>query len=329
MIPHRTSILLVSTLIFMAGATSANAQADSAAVRRAQLLQRLQPGTTLRVSTAADPAIGRLVRVGSDSLYLDAGAYSLSPDQRIWLQQRSTSRGMKAGAIIGAPAGAAFGAFFMLLVSGLCEYDCPEDKPRAIALGALGFGAFGGLAGGTIGAVVGASIPRWLDIDDPRIRLPTTDDVAASVPVTIGSLAVTPALAGAANGGGLGAGARATYMFHLRRAGLGLEAGAYDLGNDTRVAHAGGLARFGAGFDRRLEPYVTLGTGLYSWSDVGGGAIQLGGYSAGAGINVRSASRKQTLFAEARWQDNLTISGDLDSSKYGFYTIGIGGSLAW
>jgi hypothetical protein len=326
---HHTSILLVCTLIAMAGATSAHAQTDSAAIRRAQLLQRLQPGTPLRVSTAGAPVIGRLVRVAPDSLYLEGGAYALTPEQRIWLQQRSTSRGMKAGAVIGAPVGAAFGAFFMLLVSGLCEYDCPEDKPRAIALGALGFGAFGGVAGGTIGAVVGASIPRWLSIDDARVRVPAVHDVAAAAPVTIGSLAVTPALAGAANGGGAGAGARATYMFHLRRAGLGLEAGAYDLGNDTRVVHAGGLARFGAGFDRRFEPFVTLGTGLYSWSDVGGGAIQLGGYSAGAGINVRSASRKQALFAEARWQDNLTISGDLDSSKYGFYTIGIGGSVAW
>src|SRR5687768_15389832 len=167
---HRSSILLVSTLIFMVGATSAHAQSDSIAVRRAQLLQRLQTGTMLRVSTAGEPAIGRLVRVAPDSLYLEAGAYPLTQGQRIWLQQRSTSRGMKAGAVIGAPAGAAFGAFLMVLVAGLCEYDCPEDKPRAIALGTLGFGVFGGLAGGTIGAVVGAAIPRWVDIDDPRIR---------------------------------------------------------------------------------------------------------------------------------------------------------------
>lgn len=315
----------------MAGATTAvHAQTDSAAIRRAQLLQRLQPGTTLRVSAAGAPVIGRLVRLGEDSLYLEGQAFALDAGPRIWLQQRSTSRGMKAGAIIGAPAGAAFGAFFMLLASGLCEYDCVEDTPRAIALGALGFGAFGMVAGGTVGAVVGSAIPRWVDIDDPRVRIPTEADAESPAPAhAIGSVSVTPAFAKFADGDEAGAGARAAYMFHLRRAGLGLEAGTYSMGGDGNVMHAGGVARFGTGVDRRVEPFVTLGTGLYSWSQsAGGGAIQLGGYSAGTGLQLRSDSRRQSLFAEARWQSNLTRSGD-SNGRYGFYTLGIGGSLAW
>jgi hypothetical protein len=94
------------------------------------------------------------------------------------------------------------------------------------------------------------------------------------------------------------------------------------------VFHAGGVARIGAGSDRRIEPFASIGAGLYNWGNGWGGTTTLGGYSAGAGLQLRSHTGRRSLQIEARWQSNLTNSGDPDP-HFGFYTIGIGGGLSW
>lgn len=307
-------------VVALLAATPLHAQTD---VTRADLVQRLYPGIDVRVRIADDDVISRFVSATNDTIVLESGAFALADAQSIAIQQRATKRGMKVGALIGAPAGALFGAFIMILATGLCEYECSDNMARDVTLGTLGFTAAGTLAGGTIGAVIGAATPQWFEITDPRVRIPS-EPPAASI---IGSASLTPAYARYKDIDAGGAGVRAAYTFHMGRFAFGPELGSYFIDNDTKIHHAGGIARIGTGPRNRIEPFASVGVGFYSWGRQFG-SIQLGGYSAGAGVHVKSTSRKQSVFAEARWQDNLTNSGDANS-QYGFYTIGIGGQLSW
>ncbi len=320
--------LLRVALAIAVSALPLAAQTDTLAERRAQLLQQLQPGAVLRIRTGNDLLVGRLSNVSADTLFLDNHAFNLRALERIELRQRATVRGMKIGAIVGAPAGAVFGALLLWLVSAMCEYDCSDNSGSDIALGAAAFAAGGAVAGGAVGAAIGAATPRWVNLDDARLRLSRLGSTAPSH--RIGSVAVTPVYAHNAAGAGGGPGVRAAFAFQTRRVSFGPEIGYYDLGegNLQSVTHWGGISRVGAGSDRQLEPYASLGAGLFSWNMAGGGALRLGGYSAGGGLQLRSAAGKAALFGEARWQSNLTRSGNPDGNL-GFYTIGLGGSLTW
>ena len=290
---------------------------------RAAMIRQLYPGTKLRLTISDQPLISEFVRAAPDSIFLSAGAFALSDVQSLEVQQRATRRGAKIGAVIGAPAGAGFGAFIMLIATYMCEYECSDNKARDVTLGTLGFAAFGAAAGATIGAVVGAATPDWMEITDPRVRLPKEGRAKR----TIGSFALTPAYARYADIDAAGPGVRVAYTFHAGPVAFGPEFGTYQIANERGIRHAGGIARIGTGRDKRIEPYGSLGVGFYSWNrDFG--AIQLGGYSAGGGIHLRSADAKRSVFTEARWQDNLTNSGDANP-QFGFYTIGIGATIAW
>ena len=73
---------------------------------------------------------------------------------------------------------------------------------------------------------------------------------------------------------------------------------------------------------------MTIGTGIYSWTTGYGGSVQFGGYSAGLGLLSRSRSHRRSAFIDARYHSNLTRSGEANP-QYGFFTIGLGGALAW
>ena len=344
----------VATLIaivagVLATASPAHAQRDTLQTQRVQLLQRVAPGTMLRVRMDSQQVVGQLQRVSSDTLYLEDRAVPTHLIDDIWLRQRATRTGAKWGAIIGAPAGAAFGSFVLLLVSALCESDCSDYGTGEAVVGALAFTTAGLVAGGALGAVIGAGIPKWTEITKAGARLP---EAAPARPATrtIGSLSLTPALAHSASGDDSGFGLRLTYQFNTTHFSLGPEVGWYSLGTNTRpnlfcgpglppcqeetvelaenVFHAGGVARIGAGTDRRIEPYATLGAGLYNWGTGYGGSTALGAYSAGTGVQWRNQTGRRSLLVEGRWQSNLTNSGDPDP-HFGFYTIGIGGTLSW
>ena len=316
--------LYVAILVLLPSAVQVRAQTPDAQ-RRVQLIEQLTPGTLVRILTGSDTMIGRVQRVSNDTLYIDQSLIAASSIDNAWIQQRSTRKGMKIGALIGAPAGAAFGAFLFTLATGLCQYECTDDAGRAIVLGTIGFGAAGLVSGGALGAVIGAAIPRWVEITKAPVK---PDKLARANSPRIGSLSLTPAYARFASDDENGGGARFAYMFHTRHISLGPELGRYGMG-DRRVAHAGGIVRVGTGNDRTIEPFANVGFGLYSWSLAnGGGAIQLGGYSLGGGAQVRSSRGRLSAFAEGRWQSNLTHSGDMNP-QYGFYTVGIGGSVAW
>lgn len=293
---------------------------------RAQLIEQLRPGTVVRILAGGQTMTGRVQRVTADTLFVEQTPIPTGTIENAWVKQRATRRGLKIGAIIGAPAGAAFGAFLFTLASGLCESDCSDNPGRDIVLGTLGFGAAGLIGGGALGAAIGAALPQWVEIASPRARL-ARQPAATDDNRRIGSISLTPAYARFAGDEENGGGARFAYMFHTRHFSLGPEVGRYGMG-ERRVSHAGGIFRVGTGTGRALEPFANVGVGLYSWGVADGGAIQLGGYSVGAGAQLRSANRRFSAFTEGRWQSNLTRSGDIDPD-YGFYTLAIGGAVAW
>lgn len=293
---------------------------------RVQLIEQLRPGTVVRILVGAQTITGRIQRVSADTLYVDQTPMPTGTIENAWLKQRATRRGMKIGAIVGAPAGAAFGAFLFTFASGLCETECSDNPGRDIVLGTLGLGAAGLIGGAALGAVIGAALPHWVEIANPRAKL-AQPPAAPDREHRIGSISLTPAYARFAGSDENGGGARFAYMFHTQHFSLGPEVGRYGAG-ERRVSHAGGIFRVGTGADRTLEAFANVGVGLYSWGVQDGGAIQLGGYSVGAGAQVRSTSRRFSALTEARWQSNLTRSGTVNPD-YGFYTLAVGGAIAW
>jgi hypothetical protein len=336
----RTMPAALFVLLVPASGIRAGASAQTDTSRLDARLQQLPAGVILRANAAGATVQGELRGVTRDTVLIGNVAIARATLERVWLRERATRQGLKWGALIGAPAGAAFGAFVALIATGLCEYECEDLSAGEAILAVGGGGAAGALAGGALGAAIGAAIPRWVDLAGEHVRIPTAPRAAH-----VGSISLVPTLTRAAEGGGGGAGVRANYMFQTRHFALGPELGRYSLGErdlpafvpcgpdvcldtvpvNTSVFHAGGAVRIGTGTDRSLEPFATAGAGLYAWQ--GGNGIELGGYSLGAGVQARNRSRRQSLFLEARWQSNLTRSGD--DTQLGFYTLGIGAALAW
>lgn len=346
--PYPVRLITATLAAMLAGACllgtpPAHAQQDTLSVA-ARLVMRQPPGVVLRLNAGNEQVTGVMDRVAGGILYLEAPPRTLpiSSVTDAWLQRRSTRSGGKVGAAIGAPAGAAVFGFGAWLLSNLCEYECDGDTGDILVATVVG-GASGAAAGYIIGALIGSSVPRWEPLtessapativaDDPRLH------------AGLSALSITPAVARHADGlGGTGAGLAVSYLSQLsRRIAVGAEAAHYDVtipgtgyfvpcaddpdtlcltaGEPTSgVWNVGGIARFGTGADRVLEPYLLLGLGVTDFGDV-----RLGGYSAGAGTRYRIA-RRFAISGEARWHSNLTNSGD--ETQLGFYTFGAALSL--
>jgi hypothetical protein len=334
------TVLLVASF-----AQEAGAQTTSPIEARARLLQQLQPGIRLRLESNGERTAGKLSAVTPDSVILENGRFAVADVDGAWIRQRSTRKGMQLGALIGAPVGAVFGVFLVWFADALCENACNGVSAGELALGAVGFGAFGLVSGGTIGATIGATIPRWGEITDKRTRVPSDPDAP------IGSVSFMPAFAqfGQSESGG-GFGGRANYTFETRNLAVGFEAGTYSAGTTrqlefqppcdanvscfdtadvkTSVFHVGGVARVVPGGQRGLKPYASLGVGVYNWDSDFSGSITLAGYSVGAGLQMRNRNARRGLFAEARWQSNLSRSGH-PFAQYGFYSFALGSTFAW
>lgn len=257
---------------------------------------------------------------------------------------RATKKGMKIGAITGAASGLLLGGFAGLLVFGLCESgDCPESAFASTAVGAVLGTAFGTVSGGAFGAVIGASLTRHVPIVDANGKV---------APPLTGMASLAPAFAHSQKATSAGsAGIRFNYAFQTEHLTFGPEIGWYGLGSNKRpfarscpgndpflvcfdtiqgtetAFTAGGNARLGTGVSKRIEPYVSAGIGVFAFRRYFSGQ-ELGGYSVGSGVSLRNEKRNRALFAEARWQSNLTRSG-LQDANYGFSTFLLGGSVAW
>ena len=337
---------LATLVLLLSLAGQVSAQSATPAEDHSRLLQQLRPGIRLRLETNGERTAGKLRAVTADSVFLETNSFALNDVDRAWIRQRATRKGMLIGALVGAPAGAVFGTFLVWFADALCEGSCNGVSGGELALGAVGGGAFGLISGGVIGATIGASVPRWGDITDRRTRVPADPDAP------IGSVSFMPAFAQFAqseSGGGLGG--RANYTFETRNIAAGFEVGRYSAGTTrqsvfrggpcdvnvscfdtadvkTSVLHVGGVARVVPGGQRGIKPYGSLGIGVYDWSSGESGSVTLAGYSLGAGVQVRNQNARRGLFAEARWQSNLSRSGH-PFARYGFYSFAVGTTFAW
>jgi hypothetical protein len=119
----------------------------------------MSAGKRVRLSTADLSRATGLVSQG------DRRDVALASGQRVptaaidslWDRSQSTGKGAMIGGVVG---GALTGVAFVVL-SGLCETDCPS-KGSVFAIGVVA----GGVGGGLLGTVIGAGIPRW------RLRYP-------------------------------------------------------------------------------------------------------------------------------------------------------------
>lgn len=210
-------------------------------------------------------------------------------------------KGAKIGAVAGAVGGGAFGGLIGYLAWALCDSgECGESLGQNITIGTIAGAAAGAAGGAIIGSVIGASTVH-------------------------GSASFSPVYARANDERtGDGFGVRALYALDTKHVSVGPEVGFYK--TNEVIYHVGGAARFGLGNDKRLEPFASLGAGLYNW-EKSYTANALGGYSIGAGVQLRNNTGRRTLFGEARWQDNLTNSGSVED--YGFYSLALGVSHSW
>ena len=145
---------IVAALLLLGSGTVSGTAAQSLPVERA--LGQVKAGDRLKVAVPGAIWVGTYQRFGAGELLLarDSLVERLALDRvsGLWVRGRAT----KVGAIVGAFAGAGFGAFLGLVVAGVCDADCPS-QPSAMAVGGL----LGGAAGLGLGAIVGAAIPRW------------------------------------------------------------------------------------------------------------------------------------------------------------------------
>jgi hypothetical protein len=118
----------------------------------------VRPGAFVRARLGEDRTLsGRFVAVGDGRIGIrsDAGATDtlrLRDVGELAVRARHT----KTGAIIGAVAGAAFGAFVGYMAYALCEVDsCRDGSTFLIAIPAFGAG------GALVGAAVGSAFPSW------------------------------------------------------------------------------------------------------------------------------------------------------------------------
>lgn len=336
---HIVLVIVLAGACLLCDTTPARGQ-DTLSVA-ARLVMRQPAGVILRLNAANEQLTGVLECVDAGRIYLTdpPRVLALSSITDAWLQRRSTGRGGKAGAIIGAGAGAVVFGLGATLASGLCEYDCPDWGAGEILVASVIGAAAGAASGYLLGALLGSSVTRW----EPLTESSAPATIVSRDPrrrARLSAFSVTPVLARAADGDeGIGAGVGISYLSQLSdHIALGLEAASYSVARPdqqyfcgdpeslctidapSRNWNIGGLARIGTGAHRSVEPFALLGLGVTDF-----GATTLGGYSAGGGLRVRPGTGRVGISAEGRWHSNFTNSGD--DTQLGFYTFGLGLSL--
>jgi hypothetical protein len=140
----------------------------------AQVGPTLEPGVRVRATGPCTSSAGgvhdlscrlkgRVLEIGPDTLVLESDGrstvrYNLGTIDRLEISSGSGTqarRGTVAGVIVGGIA-----TYFTLFTGGstaICDQDANQDAAGSVAC--LGILALGGLAGGTLGALVGSLIP--------------------------------------------------------------------------------------------------------------------------------------------------------------------------
>src|SRR5262245_3769948 len=111
-------LLLCCSLV---GAGELRAQNDSISAARTDLVQQLHPGVLLRIQATGPRTVGKLRAVTPDSVFLEDRAFANDNIKGVWIRQRAIRKGVKLGALIGAPVGVAFGSFVVWLASVISD----------------------------------------------------------------------------------------------------------------------------------------------------------------------------------------------------------------
>lgn len=156
---------VVGVLSILALGSIGNLAAQDDSVSRAQrAVQRLSPGSELRVRAPNKVVEGLFQGTSAEGVILarDGGGTAPIPFttiEEMWKRGRAAGTGALIGAGIGAAVVGGFGVF---LAGALCENSngCGGDQ---VGVGLTG-AAIGGVGGGLIGAIVGAAVTRWVRI---------------------------------------------------------------------------------------------------------------------------------------------------------------------
>ena len=148
----------VPLMVSLASVASLSAQSAEAV-----LTPLVARASLVRLRTQGSEMTGRLIALTSGVATVDTESgnrtATLAAVDSIWVRGRATRTGVLVGGISGAVIG---GVYLGLLVSATCESDCDNIGVE----GALVGGGLGLVAGGLVGAGIGALIPKW------RLRFP-------------------------------------------------------------------------------------------------------------------------------------------------------------
>ena len=150
---------LAATLLLAALTRLAPAQ-TTVDPRLTTAVTALRPASSIRIASSGTYVDGRFLSASSESLTLNTASgeqsVRLVAIDTLWRQQRATGRGAAIGAVVGGLSVAVLGG---VLAGGLCESADGCHGATAPYMGA------GLVLGGTVGAVLGASIGslahRW------------------------------------------------------------------------------------------------------------------------------------------------------------------------
>ncbi|MEZ4412129.1 MAG: hypothetical protein R2910_04000 [Gemmatimonadales bacterium] len=147
------ALLVLVTMVHLPGSASA----QDAAVKRDSAVARLNTGQQIRISgEAMSRLVGKAGVALNDTLdFAQDDAVRRIPIQAIdtlWVQGRATSTGM----VIGGVTGLVIGILAAAVAPGLCEYDCDTSGGEVV-----GVMVVGAVAGGGLGALIGAAFPKW------------------------------------------------------------------------------------------------------------------------------------------------------------------------
>jgi hypothetical protein len=286
---------------------------------------------------------GQQIRVGLTSGTIIEGSFATDTDGRcyltgpdgpkptshsdiiaLWTRGRAIKTGIKTGAwAVGVPStalGALLGAALSL-----------EGGPGAVGMG-LVFGAIGTLGGGVVGGLAGAAIPNWELVWGDAVVADTNSKsgspVGAQKGPGVGGLSLGLGSAGAIGSGGTSGlalqgqlsariGDRWVHGLEFGWSYPGLAApgsmgGSVPLHGGTSLWQAGWRVEIPAvkPVPGRVVPYAVAGLGVYGWQDAYVGA------NYGLGIKIEPGYHGLGLQLEARRHDNIQVLTETDPAHW-------------
>ena len=157
----RTVSVIVTVIMLVSCGSNTVIPLPSTPEQKLSSILSLEPGNTLKYFVNGFGSVneGVLQEVIGDSLYIWCNASEISirasEIDSLWVRQRSVISGIKTGAIIGWSAVTGYAILTILYI------DTTGDKNYTNLLLAPLIGVVGGIAGGGIGACMGAAITKW------------------------------------------------------------------------------------------------------------------------------------------------------------------------